>query len=484
MNRRAYFLLLVLIAAMAIGVRVYFFRASPNLFSAECEDYSKIHLMLQWVQSPLWYPDTNFGPLHNVLSWATYSLTGSLVIGNRLMTLFFGLLLFVPVYRLTRRRLGEVEALGATAFYAWLFPLSLASVTTIAEVPFVCFVLIGLDLLDDLEQRVSTSWVRLVGAAVAFNAACAMRFEAWALLPVLALYVLWRRGWKEAIVFGLLLMPFPLVHMFESWKRAGDPLRFLSISAQVTALNTARKPWLDRVFALPVAFGRTIGWVGLVLGAAGAVWAARGRHLLAPILCLLLLVGVSEYKSAGGTIEFDLLRYTTLMNALLALFVGVPVVRVVRWRTDQPRLGVLATFVVVGVAAGLSHANGLREVRLLEPTREAFHLLSRLRPELKPDDRILIGSEYHPLIVVSSGLRWSNFYRPAYTDGTQVNQEEIARTFIQWRPTIILADRTEPLFTDVLKLPNEGEVDLYGRRYRIDWREARWNVWRLVETAP
>jgi hypothetical protein len=470
---------------MALGVRLYFFQASPNLFSAECEDYSKIHLMLQWAQSPLWYPDTNFGPLHTVLLWATYKLTGSLVTGNRLMTLFFGLLMFLPVYRITRRRLGEIEALGATMFFAWMFPLTLASVSTLSEAPFVCFVLLGFDLIDEMELRVGTSWWRLLGAAVALNAASAMRFEVWALLPIIVIYIVIRRGWKEGLIFAVLLSGLPLLHMYESWKRAGHPLEFLAISAQMTALNTAAKPLAVRVIALPMALGKTIGWPGLVLGLAGLAWSLRGRRLLLPILCGLAMLAILEMKSINATIEFDLLRYTALVNALMGLFVAVPIVRLVRWRTDHTWLIGLCTFIAVAVAAGFSQANGMREIRLLEPTREAFALLEKLKPELKPDDRILIGSEYHPLIVVNSGLRWSNFRRPAYSEGIQVDQSEIARTFTEWKPTLILADRTEPLFTEVLKLPmsGEGEVDLFGRRYRCEWSVVRWNVWRLVEPA-
>jgi hypothetical protein len=407
-----------------------------------------------------------------------------LVTGNRILTLFFGLLLFVPIYRLTRRRLGETEALGATLFFAWLFPLTLASVTTIAEAPFVCFVLWGFDLLDDLEQRPSRSWWRLIGAAAAFNAASALRFEVWALLPVIVIYVLLRRGWKDGLIFAALLAPFPLAHIIESWKRAGHPFEFLAVSAQVTALYTARKALLVRAVALPAALGKTIGWIGLVLGLAGAAWSLRGRRLVLPIVCLLLLLAIYEYKSLNASMEFDLLRYTALVTALLGLFVAVPVARLVRWRTDRRWLAALATFAAVAVAAGFSQANAMREIRLLEPTHEAFDLLRRLKPELRPDDRIFIGSEYHPLIVVESGLRWSNFRRPAYRDGTQVDQTELARTFTEWKPTMILADKTEPMFTEMLKLPASGEVTLYGRRYRYAWTVARWNVWRVAESTP
>lgn len=484
MSRRLEIGLLIAILVFAFGLRLFYFSQTPNLLSAENEGFSKIHLMLQWDQSPLPYPDTNFGPLHTILLWIPYKLTGQTVLPNRIMTLLFGMLMFWPLYRLVRRRFGPPEALASAALLAGLYPLSVASVVTLSEVPFVFFILLGLDLIDELTLRPTIRWSRLVGGALAINAACALRFEAWALLPIIGLYVLIRRGWKEGLIFNALLAMFPLVHMYFCWRIIGHPLSFLQVSAEVTAINTARKAPSFRAVMLLLSLGKTIGWPGLVLSVAGLVWSLRLRRLVLPALCALAMLAVLEYKSLQATIELDLLRYLALAVGLLALYVGVAAAALLRAVKLSAVPVLAATLILAAVSTGFSYAKASWEIRLLEPTQEVFEMLEKLKPELQPDDRILLGSEYHPVIVVESGLGYDHFRLPHYLDGVRVAPEEIQDIFRNWRPTVILADVNEPMFSQDLQLPDGGEKIIEDNVYRFRWKVRRWQCWRLIAGAP
>ena len=454
---------------------------TPNFLSAEHEAYSKINLMLQWEQSPLPYPDTNFGPLHTILLWLPHRLLGSTVLGGRLVTLLFGLGLLAPLFRLVHRHAGFAPAAGSLALAAWLYPLSVGSVVTLAEVPFVCCALLAIDLLDDLTRQPRASWGRLVGAAAAATAAAALRFEGWPLLALLAVFLLVARRWREAAAFAALTAIFPLVHMYVCWEVTGNPVSFLNVSADVSAVHAAQVPAIDRIWLLPQALGRTIGWPGLALAAIGAVLALVERKLLLPLVALALMLTLLEVKTIDASLDPTLLRYLSLIVALLALFVAVPVERLARRGGRQRVVALVLALAIGATTAGFSHANAMHQRLVLEPDREAYRFVARVRSELSPSDRVLLGSEYHPLIVVESGLGWEHFRRPTYDPNGRIDPAEMAALFASWRPTLVFQDHAETGFATALGLTDAAEVSLFGTLYRRVWREGRWSVFRREE---
>ncbi|NLH50313.1 MAG: hypothetical protein GX444_17165 [Myxococcales bacterium] len=482
MKRRAEIFALALILATALGVRLYFLTAGPNALSDEYEGFSKLHLMLQWADQPSHYPDVNFGPLHTVLLWLPYRLTGHVVFPGRLLTLLFGLLLFLPAYRLIGRHCGPVAALAGAWLLAWLYPLAAASVVTLAEVPFVFFTLLAIDLLDDFTADPAGKRPLLFGAALAATAAAACRFEGWPLLPLYAVYLGCGRRRREFWWFAAALAVFPLAHLVVSYRDHGDPLGFIKISAAVTAINAARVPLADRVWLLPKALTETIGWPGLVLGAAGASAALWRRKMILPLAALVVQFALLEKKSIDASLDPTLLRYTTLLGALLALFVGV-LPAAGRWSTDRGRrLAVVAVFVLAGWAAWATQQNALRESHRLAQSFEVFELTARLRAELSPDDRVLLGDEYHPVIVVDSERSWRCFRRLVVTnEGHDVPPQISLADVAAWAPTAILLDRTEAKFQNALRIGDEPEINLGGRTYRRLWQIKRWSFFRVME---
>ena len=482
MKRRAEILALALILATALGVRLYFLLTGPNALSDEYEGYSKLHLMLQWADRPAHYPDANFGPLHTVLLWLPYRLTGSAVFPGRLLTLLFGMLLFLPAYRLIGRHCGTVAALAGAWLLAWLYPLAAASVVTLAEVPFVFFTLLAIDLLDAFTAEPAGQRSLLFGAALAAAAAAACRFEGWPLLPLYAVYLGGTRRRREVWWFAAALAVFPLAHMFVSYREHGDPLGFLKISAAVTAINAARVPLADRVWLLPDALKATIGLPGLALGAVGALAALWRRKMILPLAVLIVQFALLEKKGIDASLDPTLLRYTTLLGALLALFVGV-LPASGRWSTDRNRrLAVAAVFVLTSWAAWATQQNAWRESQRLTQSFEVFELTARLRAELRPDDRVLLGDEYHPVIVVDSHRSWRCFRRlVADGAGREVPPQISLADVAAWAPTAILLDRTETKFQNALGIGDEPEINLGGRPYRRLWQIRRWSFFRLAE---
>ncbi|MDP8221842.1 MAG: glycosyltransferase family 39 protein [Candidatus Lernaella stagnicola] len=483
MSPRAERAMLWAIVAVALAVRLFFLFGAPNVFSAEHEGYSKINLMFQWDQSPLPYPDTNFGPLHTLFLWIPWKLTGHAVWPARLLTLAMGMLLLWPLVRLVRRHAGP-EAAGASLFAgAFLYPLSVASVVTLSEVPFVCCTLWAIDLLDDVVAHQRTAWAKLVGAALAAAAAAAFRFEGW---PLLVVYVGWlaaHRRFRETLVFGAMVAVFPLMHMAECVRVTGNPFSFLGVSAEVSAIHASEVPLVDRIGLLPHALAATIGWPGLLLGLIGLVAAFTRRKLLLPAVSLVVLLILLEKKAIDATLDPRLLRYMSLSATLLVLFIALPLTTWARtWRRST---WLVALALVAAVVAGFSHANTVAAQRMLGPDRAAFRFVEKLRPELREDDRVLLGNEYHPIIVVESGLPWDRFRRPIYDAHGGIDREQLRRLFEEWKPTLFFYDRSESAFGEALGLPpGVSSTDIFGVAYARLWSHDRWSVFRRKDETP
>jgi Dolichyl-phosphate-mannose-protein mannosyltransferase len=474
--------LLAAVIVLALAIRVFYLVGTPNILSAEHEGYSKINLMLQWDQSPLPYPDANFGPAHTLFLWLPYKLTGNAVFPARLLTLLCGMLLLLPAWRLVRRRFGPPEALTTTALLALAFPLTIASVVTLSEIPFVFFTLVAIDLLDELVSDPKTRWGRLAGAAAAATAAAAFRFEGWPLLGVYAAWLLAHRRWREAAVFSAAVGLFPLAHMAECIRVTGNPLSFLGVSAEVSAVHAGDVPLGARVWLYPKALMATLGIPGYVLAVVALIARPARRQVMLPVLAFLTIAALIEFKAVQATFDPTLLRYMALSVALMALLAGGPMAIVRHGRFPGPRwlIGGLA----IGLLAGaMSHAHAVQELRLLAPDREAFAFVQKLRPEVGPNERILLGSEYHPLIVVEAGLAWEHFRRPTYNARGEVDPVELAALMENWGPTLVCFDRGEVAFGRALGLRDEPVQELFGRTYRRVFTHGRWSVFRL-EVAP
>lgn len=496
MSRRSETIWLTAIVALALGVRLYFLCTAPNLLSSEHEGYSKINLMLQWLRSPFPFPNPHYGPLHTLLLWLPYALTGEPVFGARLLTLLFGMLLLLPTYRLVRRHGGPTAALGSLFVLAWLYPLTVGSVVTLAEIPFVCFTLLAIDLLDDLTGTPHRRWGRLIGAGLAAAAASALRFEGWPLLAVYPVWLLAHRRWREALVLILILAPVPLAHTHECLRITSpevtgdpaavrDPFCFLRVSASASMIHAADRPLSERLLLLPTALGRTLGWAGLLAGLFGAVFAAAKRRLLLPLICLALLLALQGKKTVDATLDPTLLRYLALPATLLALFVAWPARPGANTTGRQAKAMSLLAVGLVAATALLTHLNTMREQRYLEPDQPVFEMVRRLKAEIGDNERLLTGNEYHPIVVVESGVPHERVTRPM--DLPVGQPPELAEAFRQHRFTLLILDRQDGEFIAALGLPENAaasEATIFGLPYRHLWSQDRWSVYRLIEDEP
>lgn len=499
MNRKLELILVIGLFILGALVRVSYFENSHNLFSVEAEGYSKIQLMLQWDQSPLLYPDTNFGPLHMPLLKWPWKLSGSLIMANQIVSLILGLLLLPLTYLLARKLFGVAPALGTLAFLTMSMLPVKTSTVTLAEGPTVFFLVFGTYLATIYVEKSDDQWWAFVGSAIAFSAMSALRFETWLFLPLICLWMILRRGFVRGTVYTSILALFPFTHLYICYDKMGDSFHFLKTSAAITAMNSAKVDVARRAWGFIDSLIYTCSWPVIILLPAGLIlifatgnsnhmWQqlvkiglrhkkgaakivngvvsvlARKRGTLIGLM-LIAILGVYEYKAIKATLAPELFRYLTVPSVLIALVWPLPITELGRVIFKKENLVVVVAVLVCGLYFGsISYKSVVREERLMEPAMGVYKMLDELRPTLKNEDRIFIGSEYHPVIVVESGLVWENFRLPVYPDNANASVKSVKEIFEQYKPTVMLVFTLDPLFRSVMNLnpPCADTHEIYG----------------------
>jgi len=523
MNRRVEIIIVVCLIILGAFIRFIHFSNSHNMFSVESEAYSKLQLMLQWDQSPLLYPDINFGPLHMPLLKWPWKITGSLVEANRIVSLIMGILLLPLAYLLARKLFSIGSAMATLAFLALaMLPVKTATVT-LAEGPTVFFMITGVYLLTLYAEKSEDRWGAFIGAAFALSAMSAMRFETWLFLPIFSLWLFIRKGLFRSALFTSWLAIFPLAHLYICNEKVGDPFNFLNVSASITAINSAKVDVIKRAWGFidSLVYTNSAPVLVLMIGGIGLIFFTHnpdhmwqqikkaslrtGKSLLGKVpytlingihsvlnknkgvlvgLMLIAILGVYEYKAVKATLAPELYRYLTIPGALAALIWPLPIIETGRWilKRESPVVFVIA--IGAGLMFGMiSYKNLIREEGLMYPTKEVYRMLEEFRPTLNNEDRIFIGSEYHPVIVVESGLVWQNFRHPVYHDNIHASLKSVKTIFEEYKPTLILVFARDPLFYTVMNLdpPCADAHEIFEENY---CKEGQVQNWCWYRTCP
>lgn len=364
-------LLLGLLLVAALVPRLVVFPVNENLYG---DAVARTELAERWLKEPRLIRSfgdgaQQFGPLHLYLVGAV--LTGvDREHAGRAVSLLFGVLSVVPLFALTRRFFGWRAGVWAClAFSVWGMHLQL-STTAASEAVALFFMLAVFALFAQaLEEN---RFGPLFGAAMVLNLACALRYDAWMYIPLLAVMpLLWRRdkvaGATMAVAFGLLCLPFPLWWMQGNELAHGDPLYPISY------IDEFHRGWVASSGG---------GGKGLWLRAQGlGFWPAIALFTLTPGVALLGLVGMwkawrerpetrwlmlaalvpTAYYTLRGAVLFNFVplgRFTVTQVVLLLPFVALGFWECARaWGERASRAvagGSIALAVVMPVALGVS----------------------------------------------------------------------------------------------------------------------------------
>jgi 4-amino-4-deoxy-L-arabinose transferase-like glycosyltransferase len=211
----------------------------------------RTELAERWLSAPHWISSFHdgayqFGPLHIYLVALFLKVWPAREHAGRLLSLVAAVATTVPLYALTRRLFGwRAGVVAGLAFAVWGMHVQF-STTAGSEALSLLLVLTCLALFARAlgEGRLGP----LAGAAVALNLACATRYDAWLLMPILCGLLLVRdkdriASVTRAVLFGLMCLAFPLAWMQGNELATGDPFY------PMTFIDQFHRSWVGDGFA-------------------------------------------------------------------------------------------------------------------------------------------------------------------------------------------------------------------------------------------
>ncbi|MDP8222621.1 MAG: hypothetical protein P9L99_04620 [Candidatus Lernaella stagnicola] len=273
------------------------------------------------------------GPLHLMLLKIMISLFDHPLLVGPLVTFLCSFGVFWLGTALAWRLYHDEKAAAATALFLGFGPIFLRYSTLAKVEPIYTFALmLCLWFLTSHPRRVG----HLLAAAGALAAATALRFESWALVPILTA-VIWLRPrdmsrWLAALVFGLPAVVFPIIWLVLRYFLDGNPLDSYQLISEAGVASFSWSEWTRTFF--PAATFAFLAAAGL-----GAV-TRRPRWPVAfgVLLMVLVLVPVVRF----GLPSYDM-KYMFAPLAFLSLAAGAGVA----WLGDRARPRVIKHAVAV-----------------------------------------------------------------------------------------------------------------------------------------
>jgi hypothetical protein len=294
--------------------------ALPFAMSEDADAASRTWIAWRWLDHPHLITDGIWAPLHfYIIAVPLYLFADPLypviVLHSAIAT---AAAIFLYLF-LVNEFEDEPAALATTTLFLF-YPVYLrASLMATAEIPFVFFFLLALYLLS-LARKPAGKWWHAVFAGAAMTLAGMLRYDAWLLMPFLAV-ALWRR---PAFAAGFLATAaiFPASWMYGNWRAHQNPFYFISREAMDMAdredADTTRRLWLALFYPGTIFLGLTP--VVAALAATGAlICLARNTARAIWLVPGIGLLTIFSLKSGEAHLPLKS-RYTISIGALFLCY--------------------------------------------------------------------------------------------------------------------------------------------------------------------
>jgi 4-amino-4-deoxy-L-arabinose transferase-like glycosyltransferase len=461
----------------AFGIRALLFPFNENLYG---DAVIRTELALKWLRNPHWISSFDdgafqFGPLHLYLVGLFQQIWPDKEYSGRFLSLVVGTLTVIPLFSLTRRLFGERSAVWAcVAFSLWGIHLQL-STTAASEALGLFLVIFSLAFFARFWEE--HDWPSLVGAALVSNLACATRYDAWMLVPLLCVALFLRPGISrkralvDAVLFGLLCLPFPLVWMYGNYAARGDalwPIRYID-QFHANWFGQETKHWGGLEYRLM----NLLFWPGAALftltplvAGFGFVGLVRGYRKHPNCRWLVWLIAMPTLyftvRAVAGTFV-PLARFTVVQVALLLPFAYLGFEAVTqRIQKQQKSIAIATAALAVGMPMWLGALTFQREGKFANALRP----VSPVSTNLTPVRQVI---EFLKGFVAPSGLGVILDSDPHYSDlqlafFAGMGEDRIARH--RWDTFRLRLTDTEPGFLVLIdggRLSSEPDFELKGR---------------------
>ena len=308
---------LALIAAVGLAARL---AVLPFATADGGDAVYRVWIAWSWIVDPTFMPSKFWGPLHFYLIGPVIWLFSDTVVAPVVLHIVFGVVAPLLMYAFTRIEFSNHRTALLVALTFAVYPILVRnSVSVRAEAPFVAF-LLGAMVFLSLARRDSGTWHQAFAAGLCLTLAGMLRFEAWMLIPFLAL-VVWRDR-RLAAVFVAAAMIFPTIWMVACTIEYGHPLASMlhSSTFELQSMGRADLGFEDRLKRGSLYMAKLVrGLTAFVALAslAGAIIVLVKRHSSAIwIVPLCGLAALMEFAVLRGSLV-PKLNYTVTLGTML-----------------------------------------------------------------------------------------------------------------------------------------------------------------------
>jgi 4-amino-4-deoxy-L-arabinose transferase-like glycosyltransferase len=296
---------------------------------------ARVALTARWLQhlAPKMIFDV-YEPGHFWLMGAATLFVHDVTTAGRLLSLVLGIASLFIVWQLARVLYGETAAISSLAVFS-LYSLHIGySVTSSAEVSYLFFLLLAIQLfflhLQTGPDRIWYLW--LSGCSLSISES--IRYEAWTFFFAMFLALTLRPWWDGRIsktscsllplfVFGTAGGAWPMFMMIYSWHRFGHPMYLVTLNTQrVHQWLASTHPSLARQLALsPAVLMLSLSFPAFVAACYSLIVSFRSR-LAAVFVAMVVFFGlIQTYQIIRGGLEANS-RYTLTLGTMFAVLSG------------------------------------------------------------------------------------------------------------------------------------------------------------------
>lgn len=220
-------------------------------------------ITLNWMENPEWMDTAIWAPFHFYYNAAILSVWNQPMYAPVLLNIIFSVLMLIPFYQFVKREFNAIGAFYATVFLFFAPPIFRVSFLGLAEIPFLFFIAVTINLLSKSIRENSFQSILLAGGSMTI--AAGFRYDAWLLIGILGLTLLLFKEWKKAFLFGFIASIFPVVWMVSNYFATGDALHSIQGNYRYTLEligvneNISWDAYLRRIWFFPFSVFIALG---------------------------------------------------------------------------------------------------------------------------------------------------------------------------------------------------------------------------------
>ncbi|MCX5701644.1 MAG: glycosyltransferase family 39 protein [Candidatus Omnitrophica bacterium] len=391
--------------------------------------------------------DANTSMLYQYLLAATMHLWPDPLLSPRVLSLIFGVLLVIPFYFLVKTLFNENIAFYSGILLS-LYPLHvIQSVITGSDVIFHFTFFSCLYYLFKFKQK-DNKIIWLILSAVLFNIASMLRFESWALIPLLSIF-LYKDGKKYmmAFLFLSLISIFIWLYLCHHYTQNTFYSFIISGISAHSEILLRRGPHSEQIFGWLYILFKGLGNVVVISGLCGIIYSFFKKSSLYLAVLFFAIYCFYTINTLLSRMWFNE-RYVIILGLFILPYTVLIIEKISNSLKVKPII-LFSVFIFLSIVEfkkiTLSHIprlpQGIKDVA------------GWLKSNKSPSDEVIMGTDAWDLsdqdIIVRSGVYPWNFFVVSTplcgeqcTPGTVATSESIGSYFSSKQPRFLILNST------------------------------------------